>query len=57
MILTRVCAYQGVRNVSFSENFESVPNEWYLSAVTHKGRVRASQKEASDVTESPILTN
>ena len=57
MILTRECAYQGVRNVSFSENFESVTNEWYLSVVTYKGRVKASQKEIPDVTKSPILIN
>ena len=57
MILTRGCAYQGVRNVSFSENLESVTNEWYLSVVTYKGRVKASQKEIPDVTKSPILTN
>ena len=25
---TRSCAYQGVRNVSFSENFANVMNEW-----------------------------
>ena len=27
------CAYQGVRNVSFSENFANVLNEWSLSIV------------------------
>ena len=26
-----MCAYQGVRNVSFSEIFAHVPNEWSLS--------------------------
>ena len=30
VICTRMCAYQGVRNVSFSENFASVLNEWSL---------------------------
>ena len=30
LIRTRTCAYQGVRNVSFSENFVSVLNEWSL---------------------------
>ena len=28
--LVRSCAYQGVRNVSFSENFAYVLNEWSL---------------------------
>ena len=28
---TWVCAYQGVRNVSFSQNFAYVLNEWSLS--------------------------
>ena len=28
LILTRTCAYQGVRNVSFSENFAYVLNGW-----------------------------
>ena len=27
---TGTCAYQGVRNVSFSENLANVPNEWSL---------------------------
>ena len=27
----RMCAYQGVRNVSFSENFEYVLNGWSIS--------------------------
>ena len=31
LILKRTCAYQGVRNVSFSENFASVLNEWSLN--------------------------
>ena len=30
LIRTRTCAYQGVRNVSFSKNFEYVPNGWPL---------------------------
>ena len=30
LIRTRTCAYQGVRNVSFSENFAYVLNEWSL---------------------------
>ena len=25
---TRMCEYQGVRNISFSENFAYVLNEW-----------------------------
>ena len=28
LICTRTCAYQGVRNVSFSENFGKVLSEW-----------------------------
>ena len=28
LLLTRLCAYQGVRNVSFSENFAHIMNEW-----------------------------
>ena len=28
LIHTRTCAYQGVRNVSFSENFANVIDEW-----------------------------
>ena len=32
MIRKRTCAYQGVRNVSFSENFEYVP-QGSLSAI------------------------
>ena len=28
MIRTRMCVYQGVRNVSFSENFAYVLNGW-----------------------------
>ena len=31
LIQKRKCAYQGVRNVSFSENFANVLNEWFLS--------------------------
>ena len=31
LISTRTCAYQGVRNVSFSENFAYVLNEWSLT--------------------------
>ena len=31
MIRTRTCAYQGVRIVSFSENFAHVLNRWLLS--------------------------
>ena len=31
----RTCAYQGVKNVSFSENFTYVPNEWSHIAITH----------------------
>ena len=30
LIRTRMCAYQGVRNVSFSENFAYVLNGWPL---------------------------
>ena len=30
LIHTRTCAYQGVRNVSFSENFAHVLNGWLL---------------------------
>ena len=30
LIRTRTCTYQGVRNVSFSENFAYVVNEWSL---------------------------
>ena len=30
LIRTRTCAYQRVRNVSFSENFGNVLNEWSL---------------------------
>ena len=30
LIRTHLCAYQGVRNVSFSENFANVINEWSL---------------------------
>ena len=30
LIRTRICAYQGVRNVRFSENFAYVLNEWSL---------------------------
>ena len=30
LIRTRMCAYQGVRNVSFSENFVYVLNGWTL---------------------------
>ena len=29
--ITRTCAYQWVRNVSFSQNFVYVPNEWSLN--------------------------
>ena len=32
LIRTRTCAYQGVRNVSFSENFAYVLNAWPLTA-------------------------
>ena len=31
LIRTRTCAYQGVRNVSFSENFAYVLNGWPLT--------------------------
>ena len=31
LIRTRTCVYQGVRNVSFSENFVYIPNGWPLS--------------------------
>ena len=30
LIRTRACAYQGVTNVSFSENFAYVLNGWFL---------------------------
>ena len=30
LICKRTCAYQGVRNVTFSENFAYVSNEWSL---------------------------
>ena len=33
LIRTRTCAYQGVRNISFSENFANVPNAWSLKVV------------------------
>ena len=33
LIRTSTCAYQGVRNVSFSENFAYVLNEWSLKAM------------------------
>ena len=29
-IRKRTCAYQGLRNISFSENFAYVPNEWFI---------------------------
>ena len=35
LIRTRTCAYQGVRNVSFSENFAYVLNEWSLIFVAN----------------------
>ena len=31
LIHTRTCVYQGVRNISFSENFTYVLNRWSLS--------------------------
>ena len=31
LISTRTCAYQGVRNDNFSDNFAYVPNVWPLS--------------------------
>ena len=34
--LTRTCAYQGVRNVSFSENFAFVLNEWFQTSAMDK---------------------
>ena len=34
LIRTRTCAYQGVRNVSFSENFANVTNEWSPGSLT-----------------------
>ena len=34
LIRTRTCAYQGVRNVSFSENFAYVLNAWALSKLS-----------------------
>ena len=33
LIRTRTCAYQGVRNVSFSKNFASVLNGWPFSGI------------------------
>ena len=30
LIRTRTCAYQGVRNISFSENFAYIINGWFL---------------------------
>ena len=33
LIRTRTCAYQGVRNVSFSENFAFVLNKWSLMSL------------------------
>ena len=35
LIRTRTCAYQGVRNISFSENFSYVLNGWPLLKVSH----------------------
>ena len=34
--ILRMCAYQGVRNVIFSENFAYVLNEWSLNSVEFK---------------------
>ena len=31
LIPTRACAYQWVKNISFSDNFANVINEWYFS--------------------------
>ena len=31
LIHTHACAYQGIRNVRFSENHVDVPNEWPLN--------------------------
>ena len=36
LIRIRTCAYQGVRNISFSENFANVLNEWSLSTIKWK---------------------
>ena len=38
------CAYQGVKNSSFSENFVYVPNEWSLKELT----ITQSQKKVGD---------
>ena len=34
LIRTRTCAYQGVRNISISENFTKAWNEWCLSILS-----------------------
>ena len=39
LIRTCACAYQGVRNVSFSENFGHVLNEWSLKYNTIQKRI------------------
>ena len=45
LIHTRTCAYQGVRNVSFSENFAHVLNGWPLTYFFKKTFCRPKRKQ------------
>ena len=40
---TRTCAYQGVRNISFSKNFTCVLNEWSYKSITENCPKSGSQ--------------
>ena len=42
---TCTCAYQGVRNVSFSENFAYVLNEWSFYANQRKYELHLEKKK------------
>ena len=46
LIQTRLCAYQEVRTVSFSENFTYVLNEWALERFNQRNFLHESDKES-----------
>ena len=44
LIRKRMCAYQGVKNVSFLENFAYILIEWSLTAEKYNGIIHLAQK-------------
>ena len=47
LLRTRTCAHQGIRNVSFSETFAYVLNEWPLSGMSKSSSAHAYKSRHS----------